>query len=316
MRERKQGECRKMNVGIFTRTYETTDLKVTYQKMRAQGICHAQLNLSNAGLPTLPDTVDDKKIEEIGRLTEEYGITLEALSGTFNMADPDEEARRRGCSQFRVQCRVASMLKIPVVSLCTGSRDPENKWRWHEDNSKQSSWDTLMRSTEILLGYAQEYKVILGVEPETANIVNTPQKARKYLDTFASPNLKIIMDGANLFGPGRTGDMKEVLEEAFALLGEDIVLAHAKDFTLEGIAESAGGENDVSARKRGTTFEGASESALALEFAAAGEGLLDYSCYIRLLKQYGYQGSLIMHGLSEAQAPGSLKFLEEMIRHA
>ncbi len=282
-----------MDIGIFSRTYQITELEHTYQRMKADNICHTQLNLSNAGLDTLPDAVDNKKLEEIRRLTKEYGIIPDAISGTFNMVNPDEEARLKGCGQFRVQCRIASMLEIPVVSLCTGSRDPKNKWRWHEDNSSQASWDTLMRSTETILKYAQEYQVVLGVEPETANIVDSPQKARKYLDEFACPNLKIIMDGANLFCLERIGDMEEVLGEAFELLGKDIVLAHAKDIASE---------NNSFGRK--------------MEFAAAGEGLLDYRLYIRLLRRYGYKGPLIMHGLSEAQIPKSRRFLKEMIRYA
>lgn len=290
-----------MDIGVFTRTYETSDLESTYQRMKAHGICRAQFNLSNAGLETLPDAVDDQKIEEIERLTKEYGITLDAISGTFNMVDPDEEARRRGCSQFKVQCRTASMLNIPIVSLCTGSRDPKNKWRWHEDNSKQSSWDTLMRSTEAILRYAQDNRVILGVEPETANIVDTPQKARKYLDGFACPNLKIIMDGANLFRKEQIGNMKEVLKEAFGLLGKDIVLAHAKDVA------AVKGDN--------LAYERSAPSGGSMEFVAAGEGLLDYQYYIELLDQYGYKGPLIMHGLSETQIPKSRRFLEEMISH-
>ena len=93
------------------------------------------------------------------------------------------------------------------------------------------------------------------------------------------------MDGANLFIPERVAHMKETLDEAFALVGRDIVLAHAKD--LAGSAE--------------------------LAFVAAGEGVLDFSRYLALLKQYEYDGALIMHGLSEAQVPSSASYLRGML---
>lgn len=274
-----------MEIGVFSRTYETGDLRETCECMTKQGIYHTQFNLSNAGLPVLPEDIREEETVRIREITGAFGIRMDALSGTFNMIDPDEEARRRGCAQFAVQCRTARELDIPVVSLCTGSKHPKSKWQWHEDNLKASSWDDLMRSTETVLKYAEDNHVYLGVETEAGNIINTPARARKYLDTVGSPWMKIIMDGANLFPPRQVPDMKSILSEAFALLGEDIILAHAKDFIVDG---------DIS-------------------FRAAGCGILDFPYYIELLEKSGYQGPLIMHGLSRQQVPESKKFLEGIL---
>ena len=127
--------------------------------------------------------------------------------------------------------------------------------------------------------------MILGVEPEISNIICSAELARKYLDTVQSPYLKIIMDGANLVRPEQAGNMEQIMEEAFAILGSDIVLAHAKDLVVDA---------DVS-------------------FVAAGCGQLNYPYYIQLLHDSGYQGPLIMHGLSEGQVPQSRRFLEKII---
>ena len=274
-----------MELGVFSRTYEVGDLNETYRRMTAHGLHHTQFNLSNVGLPSLPETVEDTTLEQIRTLSRQYGVTLDALSGTFNMIDPDEQARARGCRQFATQCRVARELGIPVVSLCTGSKNRESKWKWHDDNLSDHAWTDLMRSTEAVLRAAEDNHIVLGVETEASNIINTPQRARRYLDSVGSPNLKIIMDGANLFHPEQVGDMTAVLTEAFDLLGSDIVLAHAKDFTADG----------------------------SLKFVAAGQGQLDFPLYLSLLKQTGYSGALEMHGLSEEQVPVSRKFLEGMV---
>lgn len=275
-----------MQIGVFSRTYELSDLEETYRRMRGHGLSHTQFNLSNAGLPTLPAHVTDEALAHIQTLTAAYGITLDALTGTFNMIDPDETAREQGCQQFAEQCRIARELGIPIVSLCTGSKNPESKWKWHDDNLKDASWADLMRSTERVLKCAEDNHIILGVETEASNIINTAQRARKYLDTVGSPSLKIIMDGANLFRPEQVSDMQNVLTEAFALLGKDIVLAHAKDIALDQ----------------------------SIAFTAAGQGCLDYKTYLRLLKQTKYDGPLIMHSLSEQQIPDSKRFLEAMLR--
>ncbi len=275
--------------GIFTKTYAGTDLKETFSRMKGHGLSHTQLNLSSAGLPSLPNSIEEKQLEEILSLAKEYGIIMDALSGTFNMIDPDEDRRQKGCEQFRLQCEIASILQIPIITLCTGSRNRNSQWEWHDDNLTQDSWDTLMRSTDVIIQLAEAHHITLGVETEASNIINTPTQARRYLDCVGSPNLKIIMDGANLFLPHQIPQMKATLDKAFALLGKDIVLAHAKDLALKD-------DNIV--------------------FVAAGEGCLNFPYYVQLLKQYQYSGGLIMHGLSEAQTPGSCQFLKEVLANA
>ena len=274
-----------MDISVFSRTYEYKDLDESFSRIKAHGIGHTQLNFSNAGLPTLPENIGSNDLARIKEKAAEYGLVMDALTGTFNMIDPDEDARKAGCRQFKLQCEAAKELGIPIVSLCTGSKSPKGKWTWDDANLEQKSWDDLMRSTDEIIRYAEDNGIILGVETEASNVINTPDKARKYLDSVGSPNLKIIMDGANLFRPEEVSRMDEVLEYAFAVLGKDIVSAHAKDLALKS----------------------------GMSFVAAGEGQLNFELYVKLLKQYGYNGPLIMHGLSEEQVPKSKAFLEGIL---
>jgi sugar phosphate isomerase/epimerase len=123
------------------------------------------------------------------------------------------------------------------------------------------------------------------IETEVSNVVDSAQRARQLLDELRSPYLKIIMDGANLFHKGELPRMREILDEAFDLLGGEIVLAHAKDLSRDG---AAGHE-------------------------AAGTGKLDYDRYITLLRRVGYTGPLILHSLSEEQVPGCVAFLRSKL---
>ena len=209
------------------------------------------------------------------------------LSGTFNMIDPDRDARERGIRQFEHQCEIAAMLNIPLVSLCTGSKNLKSKWEWHDDNLKESSWTELMHSTERILRFAETYGVVLGVETEVNNIINTAERARRYLDEFKSPNLKIIMDGANLMTAQSIGSMHAILDQAFDALGADIVSAHAKDLYLDEAGKIA--------------------------YTAPGKGLLDFGYYIAGLKNAGYKGSLIMHGFGESDVAFSRDYLTKLI---
>ena len=108
-----------------------------------------------------------------------------------------------------------------------------------------------------------------------------PRKARRLLDEIGSPHLRVTIDPANLFHAGELPRMKEILDEAFALVGRDIVLAHAKDLDHDGEAGHK----------------------------AAGQGVLDYERYLRLLRKYHFQGPLLLHGLTPGQVPGCMAFL-------
>jgi len=84
---------------------------------------------------------------------------------------------------------------------------------------------------------------------------------------------------------GELPRMREMLDEVFALVGKDIVMAHAKDLDHDGDAGHK----------------------------AAGEGKLDYDRYLSLMHTYGFKGPLLLHGLSEAQVPRCVAFLREKL---
>ena len=132
---------------------------------------------------------------------------------------------------------------------------------------------------------ARQAGVVVAFEPEVNNVVDSAAKARRLLDEIGSPHLKVTIDPANIFHAGELPRMKEMLEEAFALLGKDIALAHAKDLDHDG---------DAGHR-------------------AAGEGKLDYDRYLSLLYGCGFKGPLLLHGLSAAQVPGCVAFLRQKL---
>jgi sugar phosphate isomerase/epimerase len=166
-----------------------------------------------------------------------------------------------------------------VITLCTGTRDPKNMWRWHPENTTSQAWSDLLSSMEAALQIAEEEQVTLAFEPERANVVSTARKGHQLLAALQSSRLKVVMDPANLIIPGDKQQMSQMLDESFDLLGEHIVIAHAKD-------------------------RGADDT-----FQAAGGGILDYDHYLRLLRATSFDGPLILHGLTEGQVDAALQFL-------
>ena len=113
-------------------------------------------------------------------------------------------------------------------------------WRGHPDNRTPQAWRDMLASIEAALTPAEEHDVTLAFEPEHNNVVDSAAAARRLLDEIRSPCLKVIIDPANLFAGGDLERQAETLHEAFELLGDDLVLAHAKDVRPDGTIVAAG----------------------------------------------------------------------------
>ena len=140
-------------------------------------------------------------IHQIRAAAGHAGIALAAISGTFNAAHPDPAYRQTHLDRFRHLCAAASDLQIDIITLSSGSRDPDDMWRWHPDNTTAQAWADSRTTLQALAALAEDYGLTLAVEPEHSNVVATAEQAIMMLDQVASPALKIVYDAANLLDP-------------------------------------------------------------------------------------------------------------------
>jgi sugar phosphate isomerase/epimerase len=239
-----------------------------------------QYNLACAGLPSLPERIEPRLAQQIGAAAASRRIAIAAVSGTFNMIDPVRERRDVGMRRLGQLAGACTLLGTKIITLCTGTRDPDDMWRGHPANGRPDAWADLLAVMEQALVIAEEHDLRLAIEPETANVVDSPAKARRLLDELRSPRLKIIIDPANLFHVKDLPHQRALLDAAFDLLGPDIVLAHAKDVRVVD----------------GTVHH-----------VTAGRGVLDYQHYLTLLRHVPVP--LIVHGLAEEEVGSALAFL-------
>ena len=217
----------------------------------------------------------------IARAMDARGLRMAAVSGTFNMVHPDPAHRRDGLRRLGVLATACRGLGTSIVTLCTGTRDPVDMWRRHPENDSAGAWRDLLETMWIGLESAEAAGVTLAVEPEPGNVIDGAPKARRLLDEIGSPRLRIVIDPANL----PPDDSGAVLDEAFALLGPDIVLAHAKERDRHG----------------------------ASGHLAPGSGVVDFGRYVPLLRRHAGAAPLILHGLDESQVAGGLAFLDKLL---
>jgi len=276
-----------VRLGIFAKTFSRPSPEEVFGAVVGHGLRETQFNMSVAGLPPMPDEIDPALADRVRQAAAERNIAVVAVSGTFNMIHPDPEVRRDGLRRLGVLAGACERLGTSTVTLCTGTRDPEDMWRRHLGNATPEAWRDLLAAMQEALETAERQGVTLAFEPEISNVVDSAEKGRRLLDEMRSPRLKVIMDAANLFDAEdparRLSRSEEVLDEAFELLGEDLVLAHAKDVKGSG------------------------------EVVAAGKGDLDYALYLKRLSEAGYGGPLVMHGLAEEEVESSLAFLRRKL---
>jgi sugar phosphate isomerase/epimerase len=270
---------------LLATTFTTGTLEERLDAARSYGLDCVQMSMACAGLPEMPDRIPADLPGRIRREASARGIDLASVTGTFNMTHPDAEHRRTGLRRLRVLAEACPGMGVSRIHVCTGTRDPNSMWRYHPGNSSPESWRDMSACVREAAGIAREANVVLAFEPEMSNVVDSARQARRLLDEIASPHLKVTMDPANLFHAGELPRMSEILDEAFALLGRDIVLCHAKDLDHDGEAGHK----------------------------PAGHGLLDYGRYMALLRKYNFKGPILLHGLTVEQVPGCIAFLREKL---
>ena len=179
-----------MQLGIFLKTFVRPTLEEALDAARDHGFECVQFNMESAGLPTLPGQLDSDRCERIREAAEARGIRIAAVSGTYNMIHPDPEERRAGMENLRGVAACCKPLGASVVTLCTGTRDPDYMWRRHPDNESAEAWQDLVIGMTEATQLAEEHDLTFGFEPEMANVVNSARKARRLLDEVGSPHLK------------------------------------------------------------------------------------------------------------------------------
>jgi sugar phosphate isomerase/epimerase len=273
-------------LGIFARTFTGAAPLEVLQQARDAGFALVQYNMACSGLPSLPHTVPRADVDAIRAAMHATGVGIAALSATYNMIHPDPVARRTGHDGLVALAGVAEALRIPMLTLCTGSRNREDQWSAHPDNGLDPAWSDLRVSMNAALEVAERHGVMLGMEPEPSNVVGSGEAARRLIDELGHARLGVVLDTANLVDPAvhRTAAARrDVFARAVDQLADRILLVHAKDRASDG------------------------------GVVAPGHGIVDFDACFRALAGAGVCVPVITHGLEPHDAAAAATYLSERI---
>jgi sugar phosphate isomerase/epimerase len=284
-------------LGVLTSEFERPSLEETLDAVAGHGIGAVQFQLGSAvpsiplrdslqrGLDVLGDHLSPALCADIREQLAKRDIAMAAVDGTFNMVHPDRDRRWANLGHLVELVGYCDGLGTSVVTLCTGSRE-DIMWRRHPDNDSPEALADLVEVMTAAARAAEEHGVTLALEPEVNNVINSTARARQLIDEVGSPAVKVVMDPANIFKAGELPQMQEKLREGFRLLSDDIAVAHAKDLDHDGEAGHL----------------------------AAGEGRLDYPLYLSLLRDSGFDGTIVlhqMHHLGDADIDARFAFVRQ-----
>ena len=268
-----------MRLGIFAKTFPGSDPRTVLSAARRAGFAAVQYNMACSGLPSMPDDIPAEAAAAIAAAARGEGVAIAAVSGTYNMIHPDPAVREKGLRRLSLLLDNAAAMGTKLVTLCTGTRDAEDQWRYHPDNATPEAWADLLEEMDKACAYAEAQGVTLGIEPELANVVDSASAARRLIDTLKSEAIGIVLDPANLFEVVEEGERRRIIASAVDLLADRIVMAHAKDRNADG------------------------------SFTTAGKGVVDFSHFIGCLRKAGFDGDIVTHGLAADEAAGVAAYL-------
>jgi sugar phosphate isomerase/epimerase len=177
------------------------------------------------------------------------------------------------------------------ISTETGSYAPTGDWDFDPKNRTPEAWEDLRRVTEELLEVAEDNDVVILYEPYIVNVCYTAELGAEFVRQYDSPHLAMLMDPTNWFEAEMVQPERipEVIEHGFEAERGLFRLAHAKDVTPAPQGEDKPG------------------------LPGPGQGMLDYATYVRLLKEHGYEGPLIIEHLTEAEVPDAVEYVQRFI---
>lgn len=273
-----------MQIGVFAKTFAGDTPLTVFGAAKAAGFAGVQYNMACSGLSAMPDSIPQLLAVAVKEASNQTGQSVFAVSGTYNMIHPDPVVRSAGLERLAVMAASCNAMGTGLITLCTGSRDAQDQWRHHPDNGSPDTWRELMRSFETAVTIADRHDILLGVEPELANVISSAAVARRMIAEIQSDRLHIIIDPANLFERADAGARLYLVEQAVDLLADHIVMAHAKDRAPNG------------------------------GFATAGKGVIDFGHFLSRLKASGFVGPIVAHGLTAGDAAGVSAFLHNELQ--
>lgn len=279
----------KINLGIRAHDVEKRPLEALVGEIAGKGLKSVQLALGKSldYINTDLGSLSPGLAHYLGKTFDKQDIQIAVLGCYINMIHPDQMERRKSLERFKEHIRFARDFGCSIVGTETGNVNAEIIYT--EENFKEEPFLEVVESVRELVEEAEKFGVIVGVEAGVNHPIYSPEVMRRLLECVQSNNLQVILDPVNLLTIDTYKNQDEIIKEAFDLLGDRLVILHAKDFIIEDHA---------------------------LKPTAVGKGLLNYELILTLIKEKKPYINILMEETKEPYIDKSIAFLTELYEQA
>ena len=223
----------KANLGIRAHDLEAENLQELAGNVAQRGFSAIQLALAKSitEFTTSTGSLSPGYGHYVKSLFQQYDVRIAVLGCYINMIHPDLAERQRQLDRFKEHIRFARDFGCSIVGTETGSVIPS--LGYSEDNFTDEAYTEVVKSVQELVEEAEKFGVIVGIEGGINHPIHTPMRMKRLLEDVPSPNLQVIYDPANFMSLENVHDQHRVIDEAFELFGDRIVIVHAKDFIVD-----------------------------------------------------------------------------------
>jgi sugar phosphate isomerase/epimerase len=254
-------------------------IAVKVKKVRDMGYSAAEGDDTWKGVP-------DSAVRELRDALKTHDVLFYALHICVNNIHPDLTERRNIQKRVAEMVEVADRLGLSFVVSHTGSRDV-SPTKPHRDNWTKAAWDDSVAAIRQILKDTAGSRVNLAIEALNPCNINNPRAHVRLREDVGDLRVKVTLDPTNMLNPSTYYRTTELIDECFALLGEDILYAHAKDVLWKP------------------------EMLPAFAWVVPGTGTMDYEAYLTRLSRLKSPRPLLLEFLTEEQYPQAKRFIEE-----
>ena len=273
-----------LKLAIFTGVYAGLPLEEAAKRIKADGFSAVVLEGNFADVRFDPLAPDWKAADKITSSLDRNGIKVVGLYGYYNVVAPNPETRKRGEQRMQFLIENWKRLGSNNISTETGSLNPQSEWNDSPENATEGAYQQCRASLEKFARLAEKTGAVISIEPYWKNVIGSVERTERLFRDIPSPALKLVMDPCNYFRKAQLAQMQPMLKDIFQRVGKQTVIAHAKD------VKAAANADDT-------------------ELPYAGQGVLDYPLYLRLLAQLDREVYLAVEHLTLADVPAARDYV-------
>ncbi len=283
----------KMRLGILVSGLETDSLKKGIKLAKEIGYGYVEVSACKDDNRPNIASLTKAKAKEIVTYTRDLGLEISAFQCHFHQGYalldkqivtevPFVGTWKESIEHTKRIIELANYLSVGIVHTVSGilpelDRTQRFEYTGNVDYPSLKEWQRLLEAYRIILDFASQAKVKIGIEPVFAYIVGNYYTTKKLFEDIGRDDLYLNFD------PGHFPYHNESPIPIIKGFGRKIIHTHVKDGKILKL-----NRRDIENGEAWIMKSGEEE----FKFAPPGKGVLDWKEIIANLKEVGYDGVL------------------------